>query len=82
LRHLSHLHLSLHTPSSPSSQRHFLKLDVPRFDGTNALGWIFKITQFFDYHNTPEEDRIIVASFYLDVPQRSDPFMESTLAGS
>ncbi|WVY94257.1 hypothetical protein V8G54_033345 [Vigna mungo] len=58
----------LHTPFSSSSQRHFLKLDVPRFDGTDALGWIFKITQFFDYHNTPKEERITVASFYLDGP--------------
>ncbi|MCI66148.1 retrotransposon-derived protein PEG10-like, partial [Trifolium medium] len=43
-----------------------LKLDVPRFDGTNPHGWIFKISQFFEYHRTPEEDRITVASFYLD----------------
>ncbi|MCI56834.1 hypothetical protein A2U01_0078085, partial [Trifolium medium] len=40
--------------------------DVPRFQGTDPLGWIFKISQFFAYHNTPEEERIIVASFYLD----------------
>jgi hypothetical protein len=43
-----------------------LKLDVPRFDGTNPHGWIFKISQFFEYHRTPEEERITVASFYLD----------------
>ncbi|BAT79082.1 hypothetical protein VIGAN_02189500 [Vigna angularis var. angularis] len=57
-----HPHSSDHT----SSQRHFLKLDVPRFDGTDPIGWIFKISQFFEYHNTPEEERITVASFYLD----------------
>ena len=43
-----------------------LKLDVPRFDGSNPHGWIFKISQFFSYHQTPEEERITVASFYLD----------------
>ncbi|MCH91062.1 transposon Ty3-G gag-pol polyprotein [Trifolium medium] len=43
-----------------------LKLDVPRFDGTNPHGWIFKISQFFEYHRTPEEERMTVASFYLD----------------
>ncbi|GAU40457.1 hypothetical protein TSUD_141370 [Trifolium subterraneum] len=32
----------------------------------DPLGWIFKISQFFVYHNTPEEERITVASFYLD----------------
>jgi len=47
-------------------QRHFLKLDVPQFDGTDPCGWIFKISQFFNYHHTPEEKCITVASFYLD----------------
>jgi hypothetical protein len=50
----------------PQATRHVLKLDVPRFSGTDPHGWIFKITQFFTYHNTPEEERITVASFYLD----------------
>nr|KYP35193.1 hypothetical protein KK1_043782 [Cajanus cajan] len=57
---------SINAINNPPSPRHFLKLDVPRFDGSDPLGWIFKITQFFDYHNTPEEERITVASFYLD----------------
>jgi hypothetical protein len=43
-----------------------IKLDIPRFDGTDPLGWIFKITQFFDYHNTPEDQRLCIASFYMD----------------
>lgn len=29
------------------------KLDVPWFDGANAMSWIFKISQLFDYHGTP-----------------------------
>ncbi|KAL2326635.1 hypothetical protein Fmac_025693 [Flemingia macrophylla] len=56
------------SPDNHSSHRHFLKLDVPRFDGSDPHGWIFKISQFFDYHSTPEEERITVASFYLDGP--------------
>ncbi|GAU51718.1 hypothetical protein TSUD_415230, partial [Trifolium subterraneum] len=43
-----------------------IKLDIPRFDGTDPLGWIFKITQFFDYHSTPEDQRLRIASFYMD----------------
>ncbi|MCI14874.1 hypothetical protein A2U01_0036007, partial [Trifolium medium] len=34
--------------------------------GTNPHGWIIKISQFFEYHRTPEEERITIASFYLD----------------
>ena len=41
-------------------------MDVPRFDGTEPLGWIFKINQFFDYHNTPESDKLTIASFYME----------------
>ncbi|XP_020232880.1 uncharacterized protein LOC109813157 [Cajanus cajan] len=63
----THSTLNYHASDSSSSpQKHFLKLDVPRFDGADPLGWIFKISQFFDYHETPPEERITVASFYLD----------------
>jgi hypothetical protein len=43
-----------------------IKLDIPRFDGTDPMGWIFKINQFFDYHLTPDEQRLRIASFYMD----------------
>ncbi|RZB42389.1 putative disease resistance RPP13-like protein 1 [Glycine soja] len=63
-------HTSSPSPSSgpPPVQTtsHKIKLDVPRFDGTDPLGWIFKITQFFEYHRTPENERLTVASFYMD----------------
>jgi len=45
---------------------HRIKLDVPRFDGTNPLGWIFKVNQFFAYHETPEAERLTIASFYME----------------
>ncbi|PNX59969.1 hypothetical protein L195_g051689, partial [Trifolium pratense] len=48
-----------------------MKLDVPKFDGSDAMGWIFKISQFFDYHQTPEEERLTVASFYMEGPALS-----------
>ena len=43
-----------------------MKLNIPRFDGTNMTSWIFKILQFFDYHATPDDERLQIASFYLD----------------
>ncbi|KAL5153063.1 hypothetical protein HKD37_19G052674 [Glycine soja] len=42
------------TLSPATSIPHRMKLDVPYFDGTDPLGWIFKINQFFEYHATPE----------------------------
>lgn len=47
------------------------KLDVPWFDGANAMSWIFKISQLFDYHGTPDSECLQVASFYLDGPALS-----------
>ena len=43
-----------------------IKLEIPRFDGTDPMGWIFKINQFFDFHHTPEDQRLRIASFYMD----------------
>lgn len=58
------------SPTPPPPPPHPLpprmKLDVPKFDGTDAMGWIFKINQFFDFHQTLEEDRLTVASFYME----------------
>ena len=52
------------TPVAPLAITHKIKL--PRFDGHDPMGWIFKITQFFEYHQTPENERLTVASFYMD----------------
>lgn len=48
-----------------------VKLEVSRCDGHDPLGWIFKISQFFEYQGTPEEERITVVSFYMDGPTLS-----------
>lgn len=42
-------------PSPPAfhNPRPHMKLEVPRFDGQDPLGWIFKIQQFFDNQASP-----------------------------
>lgn len=45
-----------------------MELDVPRFDGENPSGWVFKIMQFFEYHSTPESECLTIASFYMEGP--------------
>lgn len=57
-------------PPPKDTNRH-MKLEVPRFDGSDATAWIFKINQFFDYHGTPENERIQIAFFYMDGPALS-----------
>lgn len=44
---------------------------MPRFDGHDALGWIFKISQFFDYQGISDQERLTVAAFYMDGPALS-----------
>ncbi|CAJ2644751.1 unnamed protein product [Trifolium pratense] len=59
-----------------------VKLEFPRFDGTNVHEWIFRAEQLFDYYETPDPDRLTIASVHLDkdvVPwyqmvQRTTPF--------
>ena len=55
-----------HHGQTPSP--HILKLDVPRFDGSDPFGWVFKISQFFEYHGIPDSERLTVASFYMEGP--------------
>ncbi|XP_028215187.1 uncharacterized protein LOC114397318 [Glycine soja] len=54
------------TSSSLPAHQHIIKIDVPRFDGSDPSGWIFKITQYFEYHSTPEAERLTIAAFYMD----------------
>jgi hypothetical protein len=59
-----------------------VKLEFPRFDGSNVHEWIFRAKQFFDYYDTPDHDRLTISSVHLDkdvVPwyqmmQRTHPF--------
>ena len=43
-----------------------MKLEIPRFDGVDPIGWIFKVNQFFDYYGTPEHERLQIAAFYME----------------
>ncbi|MCH79786.1 hypothetical protein A2U01_0000542, partial [Trifolium medium] len=59
-----------------------VRLEFPRFNGSDALAWIFKADQFFDYYRTPDPERLTIAAVHLDhavVPwfqmiQRETPF--------
>ncbi|WVZ24535.1 hypothetical protein V8G54_003079 [Vigna mungo] len=59
-------HSSSNPPPHPSTRP--IKFNLPTFDGSDALGWIFKVTQFFEFHQTPIDQRIQVALFYLVGP--------------
>ena len=43
-----------------------LKLDFPRFDGTNVLHWIFQSEQFFELYQVPEDQKVVVAGVHFE----------------
>jgi hypothetical protein len=53
-------------PPPPLFQVRNVKLDFPRFDGSDVLQWIFKAEQFFDYYNTPDTQRLTIAAVHMD----------------
>jgi hypothetical protein len=43
-----------------------LRLDFPRFDGSDPAGWLYRAEQFFEYHQTQAIQQIRIASFHLE----------------
>ncbi|KAL4179995.1 hypothetical protein AMTRI_Chr13g122980 [Amborella trichopoda] len=57
---------SHHTTSNNYIQTQTIRLDFPRFDGSNPAGWIYMAEQLFSYHQTRIEQRLMNASFHLE----------------
>ena len=43
-----------------------MKMEVPKFDGSDPNGWVFRIEEFFDFHGTPETLRLQIVSFHME----------------
>ena len=43
-----------------------MQIDVPQFENGDPQGWILKIQQYFDFHNTIKEQRLQIAPLYFD----------------
>ena len=41
-------------------------MEFPQFDGQDILSWLFWCDRFFEIHQTPEEQKVKLASTYLD----------------
>lgn len=90
LQKASLLQLSPHASSSSTKetwqpqpfQVRNVKLDFPHFDGKKVIEWIFKAEQIFEYYDTPDPNRLTIATVHLDqevIPwfqmmQRNHPF--------
>lgn len=54
------------TTTATRNRTDIMSLEVPKFDGTEPHSWVFKIEEYFNLHNTPEEHRIPIASFHME----------------
>jgi hypothetical protein len=55
--------------SSWKSQHHYRpynKIDFPVFSGGDPRGWVLKAEKYFKFYQTPEDEKVDVASMYLE----------------
>ncbi|QHO24026.1 uncharacterized protein DS421_12g368730 [Arachis hypogaea] len=43
----------------------YRRADLRNFDGSDALGWIFSMNQYFEFFMVPEEEQIGVAAIHM-----------------
>nr|GMD98923.1 Transposon Ty3-G Gag-Pol polyprotein [Ipomoea batatas] len=50
-----------------SNHRPFtIRLELPKFDDNDPCGWIFRATEFFDYHEIPDAQRVRISAFTME----------------
>ncbi|KAF7840497.1 Transposon Ty3-I Gag-Pol polyprotein [Senna tora] len=43
-----------------------VKLDFPRFNGSDPLHWLFKAEKFFAYYETPDDQRVTIVAVHFE----------------
>lgn len=47
-------------------QSRIIQLEFPLFGGSDPLGWIYRVEQFFPYHQTSANQQMGIAAFHLE----------------
>jgi len=42
------------------------KIEFPKFSGGDPRGWVLKVEKYFRYYDIPEDDKVDIASVYLE----------------
>lgn len=50
----------------PSFNARHVKLDFPRFNGSDQLNWVFQAEQYFSYYDTPDLQRLTIAAVHFE----------------
>jgi len=78
--------LDYDTQHRQHNQPRRIHIDLPMFEGTDALGWIFAFDQYFDFYRIPEDEQIAIAAIHMtgmaipwfQMSQRTTPFRSWT----
>jgi len=58
------------SPVQPStsivSHPRSMKLNFPRFNGDDAMTWLYKTEKFFTLYNTSDEQEVVIASIHFE----------------
>nr|GLL16933.1 uncharacterized protein LOC107177859 [Ipomoea trifida] len=57
---------SVQTENGQGTQRFHIKLELPRFDGSDPHGWAFRIQEYFYFYDTPDAQRLRIAGFTME----------------
>lgn len=49
------------------TRRPFTKMEFPKFEGGDPRGWILKAENYICYYQTPDENKVEIASMYRDL---------------
>ena len=53
--------------SSTLSFARFVKLDFPHFSGDDPASWVYKANHYFGYYQTPVTEKLLIASFHVEL---------------
>ncbi|KAF5471083.1 hypothetical protein F2P56_011555 [Juglans regia] len=43
-----------------------VRLEFPHFQGVNPAAWLFKVNHYFEFHQTPLPQRLLMASYHME----------------
>ncbi|XP_057952937.1 uncharacterized protein LOC131147183 [Malania oleifera] len=43
-----------------------VRVDFPKFNGSDPAGWLYTVNHFFLFHETPPHQRVLLASFHME----------------
>ncbi|XP_052728899.1 uncharacterized protein LOC108327042 isoform X1 [Vigna angularis] len=66
--HVGNSSNEVHTANPQPFPTRRMNFDLPRFDSSDALGWIFNFDQYFSFYQVSDEQQIVIARMHMSGP--------------